>query len=497
MTEAVFKKGLKEFKEDLSTRLARSQLSETTQGATEEAVETLAKEIGEKMDNAIADGKMTAFFNDFISDTSNLGKKSLLSGSRIDILADALKRSRNTALTTTLEKTSKEIAEEFGEEAGEKLLKDGWVKRITGYDSKIRAAISLGHNTIEGITQWASCRNDNLMLDVMDTFLNCQLVFELGYKSIMRPYTFYVGKTGSTSITYTQQGEEMDVNKLYAVSGDDLCFAREAIAYEMDDYAPINFDIVDGTITFKKNKGLYDTVCDESSEYYPIGIPEIAEYVSQACKVGLGENNVLLPRIRVYATPSKIITKEGTTICEERVERNEEGNIKDSFKIMCFNLTELTDGNGNACNIAENDFDITVDYNRDLNAKTWDEGWDAGDISGNSYFYPEAPQFEFRFSVDSPITGIFRDIGVLNYGEDLFAADLDFFEDIFNSAISFLGNPDKEYYFPSRYDYYILEAKMSGGKIVVDIIPDPETGKLINNVLGANYNGVYTEENRI
>jgi hypothetical protein len=370
-------------------------------------------------------------------------------------LIDAMTGPPGSAIMDAWDQAAEVAAKQLlGFPVEKELLEKGWVSRgLDWLSSKLSVLNKVKIGKLRLITPYLSCRNDNLAMDLLDIAMNGQIVFEWDHRQFSRSDTFYIGKTGAISLTYNLGGEERDVNKLFAMDGDDMCAAREFLAYNLTQYAPLNFDIVDGGVVIDKKNGLFNTICDESSAYYPIGVPEIAQSVLDACNLpGNGE----LPPIRVYSTPSKIITKDGTTICEERVKRTSDGKMDGSFKILCFDLSEL-------CNVDLTNFEPV--HSKHFEA----EGL------GNYYKNPGGDIIENRFRIDSPL------LGVAGMGPIL---DVEFP----SAPTAPIGiTEDKEFYLPSRYDYVEVAIIKDNGVVYLRNINEV-------NVMGVNFQGVYTED---
>jgi len=345
---------------------------------------------------------------------------------------------------------------EGGVDAVDEIVKRGWTDKAKDFLSRIFVSRTRKGLFLRGLVGYLSCGNDNPLLDAIDFFLNGQLVLETDYRQIATPYTFFVGKTGALYLTYKTGNEEKDLNKLFVLNGDDMCATREFLAYNLTDYSPKPFKIVDGDIILEKNKVLYDTICDKSSTYYPTGIPEIVEYVEQACN---SENGKSLHPIRIYATPSRFISKDGTKICEEKVTRNSKATMTGSFKIFCYDLSNL-------CEVDLGEFNPVPSWFNDY-----------ANIEGNYYFAPEDPEITLRSKITSPLASAFGIEGLQLPEVELPKFNL------------FTGN-NKQFYFPSRYDYVEVRAEKENGKVYLKNIKE-------ENVMGANFKGIYTEYQKL
>jgi len=338
---------------------------------------------------------------------------------------------------------------------------------VAGLYSKLGATKTILKGTLKGLTTYASCRSENPLLDIVDLLLNGQIILEWDNKIIHNFYDFYVGKTGAVSLRYVQAGREREINKLMVLNGEDMCFLRYYLAYNLTDYEFTNFPVKDGAIELSKERKLFDTLCDENSEYYPKDLFDILETIKQVERDGQTRT------LTIFVNPGKMISKEGTKLCERRVKRTEDGRFNGSFVIFCYEIS----------NLVGDDFNLTINYDNpesEITALSLPEKL-IKEEGGNEYWFVDAPEVQGRFKIDSPILTYVKAIkGLFEKLDREYELDTDLIW-----PANYVERKDA--YFQSRYDRYELRINKTGGG---NIRLTPEYKGM---VLGMDYNGIYTE----
>ena len=377
---------------------------------------------------------------------------------------------------------ARSIREKFGKEAMIAFLEKGYIPRkhrMLGTAKKVLSKLStvkkIYDRTVRTLTMYASCRSDNILLDLVDLLMNGQIILETDNKIIHHFYDFYVGKTGAVSLKYVQAGREREINKLMVLNGEDMCFQRHFLSYNLTDYEFTNFPVKDGAIELSKERKLFDTLCDENNRYYPRDLFDIIETIKQVEKDGQTRT------ITVFVNPGKMISKEGTKLCERRVKRTEDGRFNGSFVIFCYQIPSLIG----------RDFNLTINYDNPeeeiLPTGTADEL--IKKEGGNEYWFASPPIIEGRFKIDSPALTFGSLLG-LGVRESIFQIPYEVGQGVTKWISPRTQLPRKEAYFQSRYDMYELTIgkKPFGGSWALQINVSYK-----GMVLGMDYDGIYTE----
>jgi hypothetical protein len=206
-----------------------------------------------------------------------------------------------------------------------------------------------------------------------------------------------------------------------------MCFLRNQLSFFGGDYDTPALKMEDGKIILSKNKETFDTLCDDESDYYPIGVGEIADYVKKACE-GINQD------FYVYVTPARFFSYEDGMLCEKHFARNEEGENEGEFTLFCYDFADV------GCSVDVQFTDLSIAYDMkegsivEMNIIDQLVNPSLGDLreSGNTYWFKHTSYLLPSVTIDVPILG-----DILDFIFGIFGADspLDMLSEGLNTII--------------------------------------------------------------
>jgi hypothetical protein len=261
-----------------------------------------------------------------------------------------------------------------------------------------------GKTAASAYSAYRSCRSDNIIWEGLNLLMGNQILFRFDLDSADSFYDFYAGKYGAVTVDFSDGMNDITAVKSYGVNGEDLCFLRSQLSYFGGDYSTPSLTMSDGKIEISKNKEIFDTLCAEGDEYYPIGVGEIADYVKKACE---GE----VQNFNVYVTPARFFSHENGMLCENRTSRNYEGEMVGSFRVLCYDFADIS------CPVDVGFDSLNIEYDLKegpIVQTTWLEDLinpEQGELlsglteSGNTYWFKHPSYLLTGAKIDVPVVG--------------------------------------------------------------------------------------------
>ena len=358
--------------------------------------------------------------------------------------------------------------------------------------------------------RWGNWWTDLFIIGIFGMVIRSDTLFSRQF------YSRYVGKVGALIVTSNDGDVTYSADRLIALDGEDFCTIQKYLTdqsttiFEVKNITSEHMvDFFHGVMRFSKSRGLYDTLCKKEDVFYPNYLEKIVNASIHVCKNGGSKT------LTIYLPPGRsLLKKEDGMLCEGRVGRSEDGRNLSNFIIGCINMNELLGELGCDINLGLEElttnytgpteetckdvtFQVTaarallplgpllVKYRCNLKGDEYFDMWPVESDTSVKFEFPLADAIgaaggAFGYNVSIPVLDQIIDAveGAIGSGIDALLNSA--FQYLYN-VYNFVHKIEKEAYYQSRFDYYTIDIRKSGGTVSIQPVLGPKPCSYVNH----------------